>query len=56
MRRAADDFHLRVMIESMSRAGRSEREIEAAVSRADRPAHNSSRRRDEPPRTRRRPA
>ena len=34
MRRVDGDFHLRVMIESMSRAGCSEREIEAAVRRA----------------------
>jgi IS30 family transposase len=34
MRRVDADFHLRVMIESMSRAGCSEREIAAAVKRA----------------------
>ena len=34
MRRVDADFHLRVLIESMSRAGCSEREINAAVQRA----------------------
>ena len=39
MRRIDDDHHLKIMIESMSRAGRSEREIVAAVRRAG--AHES---------------
>ncbi len=33
-RRESDDFHLRVLIETMSRDGYTEREIVAAVNRA----------------------
>jgi hypothetical protein len=33
-RRESDDFHLRVLIETMSRDGHTEREIVAAVNRA----------------------
>jgi hypothetical protein len=54
MRRIDDDHHLKIMIESMSRAGRSEREIVTAVRRAG--AHESSgRRADSAQRHRKRP-
>lgn len=45
MRRIDDDHHLKIMIESMSRAGRSEREIVAAVRGAG--GHESRARRDD---------
>jgi hypothetical protein len=54
MRRIDGDYHLRVLVESMSRAGRTEQEIVAAVGRAGGPTGEPSRQRDDPPRSRRR--
>ena len=48
MRPIDRDHHLKVLIESMSRDGRTEREIVAAVRRADRSTHEPRGRRDDP--------
>jgi hypothetical protein len=53
MRRIDVDQHLKVMIESMSREGRSEREIVAAVQQAGGPAFDRKGRRGDAPRPRR---
>ena len=55
MRRVDGDYHLKVLVESMSRAGHTEQEIVAAVRRAGGSADDPNRRREDPPRIRRRP-
>ncbi len=54
MSRVDGDYHLKVLVESMSRAGCTEQEIVAAVRRAGGPAEGPNRRRADPPRIRRR--
>jgi hypothetical protein len=53
MSRVDSDYHLKVLVESMSRAGCTEREIVAAVRRAGNSADDPNGRRDDPPRSRR---
>jgi hypothetical protein len=52
MRRIDEDQHLKVMIEAMSREGRSEREIVAAVQQAGGPAYDRKGGRGDSPRPR----
>jgi hypothetical protein len=54
MRRIDSDVHLKMLIESMSREGRSEREIVAAVRRAGGHPHERGRRDESAQRRRKR--
>jgi hypothetical protein len=54
VRRVDGDYHLKVLVEAMSRAGHTEQEIVAAVRRAEGFSGDPSRRRHDPPWIRRR--